>query len=99
MIPRDIIPVIPRDVIPVIPSDVIPVIPCDVIPSDVIPVISCNVHFGCTHWIIRNLLVVLWIAVDYKVNRYFQEMGYLQPKIILTAALAFVLGIRYGINL
>ena len=62
------------------------------------PVIPRDVHFSCTHWIIRISLAVLWVAADYKLNRYFHEMGYLQPKIIFTAVLACVLGIRYGLN-
>ena len=63
---------------------------CSEIPRDV--------QFSCTHWIIRILLVVVWIVVDYKLNRYCHQIEYLLPKIIFTATLAFLLGIRYGIN-
>ena len=86
-------PVIPSDIVPVIPGDVIPVDP-----SDVIPVIPRDVHILCTLWIIRILLVVLCVIIDYQLNLRSYQMGYLWPKIIFTAALAFVAGIRYGVT-
>ena len=67
-------------------------------PCSEIPVISRDVHFPCTYWIIRILLVVLWVIIDYKLNRYCHQTDYLLPKIIFSAVLEFVLGIRYGVH-
>ena len=67
-----------------------------------IPVIPRDVPFSCTHWkgwIIRILLVVLWMIMDCELNRQYHQIGYLWPKIIYSAACSFMFGIRYGINL